>query len=598
MKEFNWILDMTDMFNTKSKEEIKVEEVKEPKKIKIKKPDFKAKKEAEKSVKKIKIKKPNFKAIKERKLKQEIKKNEIRTYADIVSKLYMSNWFKFNVYDGEKYFHVSETKIKLRTAIATHLGYNNKRIIKNLNVFATVQYSKFFTFDVDVDDLEIVKSILGELNSLGFNENNYIVSNSKSKGYHIDVYVKKSSDRYYNCSQLFKIYKKVMQNLNLSSHQVEFKPTEKVSISLPLGTKNLNKEDSLITILDNDFNSVKTIKDSLEILNTKEPKILEFLPKVENNTDNLPDCFNENFKEVTFTKVVTKKETYYDVEAVQAVLDEGKLLHKHTRHNMTLGILQHLRHAEDRLEVVKDILTDSVDMYELTLEEALKEAERINDTVGDSNWIGYEVKPVEINLGFVSKLKELYLEDDNLAELLFVIYKLCVLYNSDTVELSRRFYQTLVKKNINGTKKLKLQQDLVDYGFISYNEDELKFVDTENLRKNITKITLNVDYILALNSSDTLVNVTTFSDVVKLFNFNVQCKSNLPSFNEDYNTLYDIISTLVEENKSTTVIINTKILSYFNFNIRNRKLQTMLKKLDSKKVLSYDGTSVIISTLK
>lgn len=99
-----------------------------------------------------------------------------------------------------------------------------------LAVFAGPRSTKFITFDVDVHDPELVRSVMAALEHLGIPREYQHVSTSGGKGYHIDVFF----DCFVYNSVAKNLYSLVIDLVGCTIHDVEFRPTNTQSIKLPL----------------------------------------------------------------------------------------------------------------------------------------------------------------------------------------------------------------------------------------------------------------------------------------------------------------------------------------------------------------------------
>lgn len=95
-------------------------------------------------------------------------------------------------------------------------------------IYAGKCASKFLCFDVDTRDETLVRSILRELEALGIPEATMHVSTSGGKGFHIDLFF----DGPIYTRDLRILYDDLATRVDLS--RVEFRPTHKQSIKLPL----------------------------------------------------------------------------------------------------------------------------------------------------------------------------------------------------------------------------------------------------------------------------------------------------------------------------------------------------------------------------
>lgn len=113
---------------------------------------------------------------------------------------------------------------------------DNKRICGHIGqhyaigVYAGKVASKFICFDVDDDDPEVVEKILEQLHAAGVPREYINVSLSGRKGYHIDI----CFEDMVRTEAQKKLYEWVIDNGGLDRKRVEFRPTYKQAIKLPL----------------------------------------------------------------------------------------------------------------------------------------------------------------------------------------------------------------------------------------------------------------------------------------------------------------------------------------------------------------------------
>ena len=100
----------------------------------------------------------------------------------------------------------------------------------SVGIYAGNEGSKFICFDVDDGSPETVSQVINELVSLGIPRDRVYVSFSGRKGYHVEVFF----DRVVNSNRLYNLYRHVIANGNLNPRKVEFRPTQKLAIKLPL----------------------------------------------------------------------------------------------------------------------------------------------------------------------------------------------------------------------------------------------------------------------------------------------------------------------------------------------------------------------------
>lgn len=99
-----------------------------------------------------------------------------------------------------------------------------------VGVFAGPLTSKFVCFDVDIPDRTVVFNLTDAIVARGIPREYLHVSSSGSKGYHIDIFF----DQPVLTSQLKKLYRLVIADTGYSPAKVEFRPTFKQGVKLPL----------------------------------------------------------------------------------------------------------------------------------------------------------------------------------------------------------------------------------------------------------------------------------------------------------------------------------------------------------------------------
>lgn len=101
----------------------------------------------------------------------------------------------------------------------------------SLAVFAGEKASKFMTFDVDDGDPETVGKVVAGLAELGIDPERVYPSFSGRKGYHVEIFF----NGFVATELAERVYGQVIRSQNLDPRKVEFRPTNKQAIKLPLG---------------------------------------------------------------------------------------------------------------------------------------------------------------------------------------------------------------------------------------------------------------------------------------------------------------------------------------------------------------------------
>ena len=166
---------------------------------------------------------------------------EIYTEADVgnffecvnrMADLYVSYRKRYVIMDKGSIFI---PKVKTDGKVST-LPLSNRTICGHLNknfsicVFAGEKSSKFICFDVDDGGIPVVKKILEAIEEIGIGNEYVHVSYSGGKGYHVEIFF--DGLVYTDCLKSF--YDMVCIKASLDVKKVEFRPTFKQSIKLPL----------------------------------------------------------------------------------------------------------------------------------------------------------------------------------------------------------------------------------------------------------------------------------------------------------------------------------------------------------------------------
>lgn len=105
-------------------------------------------------------------------------------------------------------------------------------------VYAGEHATKFMTFDIDMDDPDVVHRLIDTLEDLGVPREHIYVSFSGRKGYHVDIFFK---DFIYN-SVAERLYWATIERGGFNPRKVEFRPTPRQAIKLPLGVHQVTRK--------------------------------------------------------------------------------------------------------------------------------------------------------------------------------------------------------------------------------------------------------------------------------------------------------------------------------------------------------------------
>lgn len=296
---------------------------------------------------------------------------------------------------------------------------------ETIAIFCPLSKSKFITFDIDVEgDLDYAEEIAIKIydiliNDLQAEDENIIVNYSGNKGLHIHLVFKSFVE-----SRLLKnLYMYVLSELkskhfeNLTEREVEFRPTYKQAIKIPLQQHPTTKNICNLVDITNNFTvlnpyniltktgmDITTFKFSLEELN---------IPKVKHHT-----TFKNTFR-TTFTRILNKSndinrsnastnierksvkkepKAYFTSSSENCILmlNENKLLYPNSRHNSTISLATYLntlgKSYEEAVETISSIISTTFKNHReyidrnTTLEYALSEVERLTKLAYTKNY--------------------------------------------------------------------------------------------------------------------------------------------------------------------------------------------------------------------
>ena len=131
------------------------------------------------------------------------------------------------------YWNMSKGKSLLRIS-SKYDAYN---IMMHLNgeyavcVYAGEHATKFMTIDVDLNDPAVVHKVIDTMVDMGIPRELIYVSFSGRKGYHVDIFFR----NYVYNEYTYKFYWAMIERSGLDPRKVEFRPTKKMCIKIPLG---------------------------------------------------------------------------------------------------------------------------------------------------------------------------------------------------------------------------------------------------------------------------------------------------------------------------------------------------------------------------
>lgn len=162
------------------------------------------------------------------------KSNEQEHWFQLVDKLvdlYVLDWSKYRVSNDRGMFvpkHADDSPVRLtKKTLSGHLSGHYA-----VSVFSWEKKTKFLSLDIDQDSERTVQSVVYILQWFGIPKEKIYVSDSGSKGYHVEVFFDGNGVW---LDGLQRFYRAVLEEIGRDESEVEFRPTGTLSIKLPLG---------------------------------------------------------------------------------------------------------------------------------------------------------------------------------------------------------------------------------------------------------------------------------------------------------------------------------------------------------------------------
>lgn len=244
-------------------------------------------------------------------------------------------------------------------------GHLNRRYA--VAVYAGPHASKFVCFDVDINDKDLVRRLIDSLVEFGFPRDQIYVSTSGGKGFHVEMFF---TDVVYT-NHLIDMYETICAENNFDTKKVEFRPTSKMSIKLPLSVHGKTgnvcwylDQETLEPIEDIEYvMSIRQIDRDWATALIKRKKKFEML--------DCPEMTDEDHIPKGSQVELTRFDTAFPV-----LLQEG------TRHNLmvSIGVDQRYRGVaqEDIVEVLMEwVAAQNQELIKSPIGEIRDDAEKI-----------------------------------------------------------------------------------------------------------------------------------------------------------------------------------------------------------------------------
>jgi len=258
--------------------------------------------------------------------------NKNDTTIQKINELYITTRRKYIKQKGGQYstfnnFEHSNALILSDWMLQLHLDGD-----ETYGVFNGNTVNKFITFDVDyADDQPMAKWATRKLidvleSEFNIRSNDIHVSFSGNKGYHVDLFL----DEPIKADEAFAFYQRVITVADLPSNKIEYRPTYKQAVKLPLGIHQ--KTGARCWFVDRDtFEPFKsfTYLDDLEPMDHSLilDALIDLTPEQEAEFKEIAERTDVNITAVLESDAFAK---------VSEILTAGQLLRSNTRHETTV----------------------------------------------------------------------------------------------------------------------------------------------------------------------------------------------------------------------------------------------------------------------
>ena len=404
--------------------------------------------------------------------------------------------------------------------------------IKTIGVFARdmkgVEDSKFITFDIDIGQKDktdkeekrkniekakwVVDKIVHVLQDVGIDYDFINISFSGGKGYHIELFF----DSPIEVNLLKKFHKYVLDKESLKEKEdliidgenfgkVEFRPTNKQGVKLPLGINFNNKIDKNNYCYFCDYSKgLRRIKDPLHITKIKKMDNILFrliLDKIFDIEEE--DVSTKNIEDYKETKNAHNPLPQYDqnvdekitIEAIEDLIEKG-LTQTGMRWKSLINITKYYKHLEVSREDCKEWITEWMNQqdkncYTTKWNNVLKDIDNIVEYVytHEFNLVG-GVKTVKITYEEIKEILKASGKNNKL-----VLYSMLI-HSKRYAKKSGIFYfpysLMMLATNLSRVTLIKIVNQLSENSFIEIVSRNTPIEHKYMKEPNKYKITLNI----------------------------------------------------------------------------------------------------------
>lgn len=407
-----------------------------------------------------------------------------------------------------------------------------------IGTFGGVFKTKFISFDVDFHDKQMAKwityKITKTLDDLGVND--HYISFSGNKGYHIDLFFEDLISNEHSR----KFFDYVLDESDVRQYfddgnKVEFRPTDKQGVKLPLGKHQKSKKYCGFCLVENGL-KIMTKKQSVQyLINIKKihsSVVLEILnERSEDNIDK--DTFIKTEDAIAQHKPLPQYEQTEEFSASMAIeyLQNG-LKTKGSRNKITVLIATYLKYTGLEPEECKQILYDWMqkqdkNTYTTALKDCFKD---IDNVVKYTFQNDYQLSSVKRDLTVSFEEIDSIIHNCPEKNQKLLAYTLLIHSKRHSNEDGVFFMTFEQMHKATGLYDQALQRQinkLAELGVIEIVKRNQK-VTGEKHKPNQYRMTLNFEIENVVDKQMTMSENVPFSSVLKYFYDDIQLKKVLP----------------------------------------------------------------------
>lgn len=328
----------------------------------------------------------------------------IQDYVRQLNNLYVMERKKFIRQTNDGYVTIKGTE-KSPYPLVDYVVEKHVKQEITIGVYSGKYLTKVIGFDVDMKEqsatatIQLVETLT---NVYGLQLNNFLVSFSGSKGYHVDVFL----DKAIALEKAKQFYHLVLQEIGYNFSQIELRPTAGQGYKLPLSVHR--KTGNVACIVDSLTLQEQPKIALFNVIKADAEALLEQLPEQVTGRNELTlDATTAEQFEDTLDGLSLFIPTDYR-ESMAKILTEGTLLYKDSRHNATLFLSIFLKEqgyseaetADATAVIIENTFKHKRDLIDAgtTLEYAVKECYRLAKVVFKYDYTiqGHKQKPIRI----------------------------------------------------------------------------------------------------------------------------------------------------------------------------------------------------------